>query len=109
DAMVREVNDAVIQLHAVHAAFWEPGIGSARDKALRQVVTARADGVAAERVLRLAPGLVGADGPRTYLVVVLSPAEQEGAGGAALNFTAMRFNQGAMTMIKNGATPDLAS
>ena len=41
------------------------------------------------------PGLVGADGPRTYLLAMLNPAEQRYSGGGALSFTTMRFDHGA--------------
>jgi hypothetical protein len=40
------------------------------------------------------PSLVGADGPRTYLLAMLNPAELRYSGGGALSFTTMRFDQG---------------
>ncbi|HEY3528331.1 MAG TPA: DUF4012 domain-containing protein [Nocardioides sp.] len=40
------------------------------------------------------PALVGADGPRTYLLAMLNPAEQRYSGGGALSFTTLRFRDG---------------
>jgi hypothetical protein len=50
-----------------------------------------------EPLLRALPGLVGADGPRTYLLAMLNPAEQRYSGGGALSFTTMRFDDGVAT------------
>jgi Protein of unknown function (DUF4012) len=47
-----------------------------------------------EPLLRSLPALVGADGPRTYLLAMLNPAEQRYSGGGALSFTTMRFDKG---------------
>ena len=43
------------------------------------------------------PSIVGADGPRTYLIAMLNPAELRYSGGGALSFTTMRFDQGRVT------------
>jgi hypothetical protein len=107
DAMVAKMNLAEQQLKSLHAAFWEPSVGAARDKALKQVVSLREDGRTAQQLLDLAPGLVGADGPRTYLIAVLNPAELQGAGGSALNLMAIRFTNGHMKTLTSGATFDL--
>ena len=109
DGMVAKMDRAEQQLHAVHAASWEPSVGAARDKALKQVTSLRGQGRTAQRLLDLAPGLVGAQGRRTYLVTVLNPAELEGAGGAALNMMAIRFDRGRMTVLQSGATFDLTN
>ena len=47
-----------------------------------------------EPLLSSLPSLVGADGPRTYLLAMLNPAEQRYSGGGALSFTTMRFDDG---------------
>jgi hypothetical protein len=109
DGMVAKMDSAERQLKAVHAAFWEPSVGHARDSALRQVTSLRAQGRTAQRLLDLAPRLVGADGVRTYLVAVLNPAELEGAGGAALNLMAIRFNHGHMKILQSGSTFDITN
>jgi hypothetical protein len=109
DNMVAKMDRAERQLRAVHAAFWEPSVGHARDSALAQVSSLRSQGSTAQRVLDLAPRLVGANGVRTYLVAVLNPAELEGGGGAALNMMAVRFNHGRMKILQSGSTYDITN
>ena len=47
-----------------------------------------------EPLLQSLPTMVGADGPRNYLLAMLNPAEQRYSGGGALSFTTMRFKDG---------------
>src|SRR3954469_11167778 len=96
DHMVAKMDVAERQLRAIHAAFWEPGVGSARTSALRQVTSLASVGRTAQKMLHLTPGLVGANGERTYLIAVLNPAELQGAGGSALNMLCVRFDDGRM-------------
>lgn len=105
--MVDLLTAAERELRSMHAASWEPKIPHARDKALVQVHTLRDTGVAARKFLSVLPPAVGADGPRTYLLVVLNPAELQGAGGSALNMTTVRFVRGHMKIEQSGATADL--
>src|SRR5947209_1436695 len=65
DHMVAKMDVAERQLRAIHAAFWEPGVGSARASALRQVTSLATVGRTAQKMLHLTPGLVGANGERT--------------------------------------------
>lgn len=109
DRMVAKMDAAERELKAVHAAFWEPSVGSARDKALAQVTSLRDQGVTAQKVLNLAPGLVGAKGPRTYLIAVLNPGELQFGGGSALNVLTVNFRRGHMSIVKSGATFDLTN
>lgn len=48
-------------------------------------------------LLQVLPSLVGADGPRTYLVAMLNPAEQRYSGGAALTFTTLHVTHGRLS------------
>ena len=43
------------------------------------------------------PSLVGSDGPRTYLLAMLNPAEQRYSGGGALSFTTITSTEGRAT------------
>src|SRR3954447_4229483 len=109
DRMVAKMDLAERELRSIHAAFWEPGIGSAKASALKQVTTLATVGRTAQTMLRLTPGLVGANGPRTYLIAVLNPAELQGAGGSALNMLCIRFTRGHMEILKSGSTFDLTN
>lgn len=48
-------------------------------------------------ILQVLPSLVGADGPRTYLVAMLNPAEERYSGGATLSFTTLHVDHGSMS------------
>ena len=109
NGLVAQLDLAAAELHKVHGASWEPQVASARDKALRQVDSLRGDGQTAQRFLSLAPGLVGENGVRTYLVAVLNPAELQDAGGSALNMLTVRFDHGHMKIVQSGSTFDITN
>ncbi|MFP5297373.1 MAG: DUF4012 domain-containing protein [Actinomycetota bacterium] len=48
----------------------------------------------AEAGLKILPGVLGADGPRTYMLGFQNSAEQRGTGGALLNFGLMQIADG---------------
>jgi hypothetical protein len=58
-------------------------------------------------LLRSLPGLVGGDGPRTYLLAMLNPAELRYSGGGALSFTTMRFADGVATFGRSVNVDDI--
>ncbi len=109
DGLVAQLDAAAKDLHAVHAASWEPSVGAARDKALKQVDSLRGDGRTAQRFLSLAPGLVGENGKKTYLVAVLNPAELQAAGGSALSMLTVSFDRGHMKIVQSGSTLELTA
>jgi hypothetical protein len=48
--------------------------------------------------LGILPGVLGADGPRTYVLGFQNPAEQRGTGGAILQFKLLRMDDGRLTL-----------
>lgn len=58
-------------------------------------------------VLAVLPGLLGADGERTYLVLMLNSAELRTLGGLAGAGAVLRVADGAITLDDHRATPDL--
>ena len=60
-----------------------------------------------EPLLRSLPALVGADGPRTYLLAMLNPAELRYSGGGALSFTTLHFEDGLATFGKSVNIDDI--
>ncbi len=54
------------------------------------------------RVARLLPPMLGADGPRTYLVAFQNLAEVRATGGIFGSFAAVRVSQGKITLIDRG-------
>ena len=55
------------------------------------------------RVARLLPPMLGADGPRTYLVAFQNPAEPRATGGIFGSFAVVRADQGKISIIDQGA------
>ena len=55
----------------------------------------------------LAPGMLGADGPRTYLVLFTTPAEARGLGGFAGNYAELTIDGGQIAMTDFGRVNDL--
>lgn len=55
---------------------------------------------------RLAPSLLGADGPRTILVVVQNNAELRTGGGITAAFLQLRAENGRLTLVGQGSSSD---
>ncbi len=56
------------------------------------------------RVARLLPPMLGADGPRTYLVAFQNPAERRATGGIFGSFAVVRTDQGKVSIVDQGAS-----
>jgi hypothetical protein len=69
-------------------------VTDAKDSALGYLQPVKASYDKAGPLLSSLPAIVGADGPRTYLLAMLNPAELRYSGGGALSFTTMRFDHG---------------
>ena len=84
-----------------------PALGQRLDELAKQVGTASNDAnIAATAVDRL-PGLLGADGPRHYLVLFTTPAESRSAGGFLGDFAEIAAAQGKVTLQRTGQVADL--
>lgn len=57
---------------------------------------------------KLAPSMLGADGPRTYLMVFQTPAEARGTGGLLGGYGFLRFDNGVPIVDTIGSNTDLA-
>ena len=126
-----QVNGGTIDLAAV-AALGQPfaDVDGALDELSRAVADSRSDWLApqlddeldtlAQRIsenepklqnardaVALAPGMLGADGPRTYLVLFTTPAEARGLGGFAGNYAELTIDNGQIAMTDFGRVNDL--
>jgi outer membrane murein-binding lipoprotein Lpp len=54
-----------------------------------------------------APGLLGADGPRTYLLLTLNPAELRAQGGIVGSVAVLQVRDGAVGLVGQRSTADL--
>ena len=59
------------------------------------------------RAIRLAPGMLGADAPRTYLVLFTTPSEARGLGGFAGSYAELTADDGQLTLSNFGRTQEL--
>ena len=68
---------------------------------------AGSDATTAAEVLRVAPDLLGANGPRRYFVAFVTPAEQRGGGGFIGQFAELTATDGRVRLTRSGSTTEL--
>ena len=106
-----ELADAAAKLDAEAQAISSPGyvplISDARsqlqDQTSKLAQLLGNTSIAAE----LAPSMLGADGPRSYLLAFQTPAEARGTGGLLGGFGILRFDNGIPTVEKLGSNAEL--
>ncbi|MCU1499559.1 MAG: arsenical pump rane protein [Acidimicrobiales bacterium] len=72
-----------------------------------QVAAARDDADLAGELVDLAPGLLGGNGTRRYLIVFLQPAELRGAGGFVGNWAELEASDGDVDLSRSGRIKEL--
>lgn len=102
ESQLTEISGAAIRLNADAEAIPDPRyvsvLGEARSQLQEQ--TAEVAGILENTALaaRLAPAMMGADGPRTYFMGFQTNAEARGTGGLLGGFGILRFNDGTPTV-----------
>ncbi len=89
-----------------------PKGGQALEKkasALKQITSLRQEIVSLGPLLDSMPDAVGANGPKTYLVAIMNPAEMRASGGAPLSVAFVRFKDGKMSVPEKGQTSALTA
>ncbi|MBK9180701.1 MAG: DUF4012 domain-containing protein [Acidimicrobiales bacterium] len=84
--------------------------GPVRDRLDRletEVVDALPEAELAIDAVRVAPGLLGGEGPRRYFVAVVTPAESRGLGGYMGSFAELTAVDGQLDLARDGSTSDL--
>ncbi|QIV85215.1 DUF4012 domain-containing protein [Mycolicibacterium frederiksbergense] len=106
-----QLAEAANRLDAEAQAISDPSyVAVLRDaRAQLQDQTAEITGLLENTALaaRLAPSMMGADGPRTYFMGFQTNAEARGTGGLLGGFGVLRFDNGAATVDTLGANTDL--
>lgn len=95
------------RLDELRDGWLAPPLRDRIDEFAEEVADAQADATLANEVLSVAPGLLGADGPRTYLVAFMTPAELRGAGGFIGNFAELRATDGDVSLGRSGRIREL--
>src|SRR5262245_42607560 len=98
-AIGTHLDQAVGDLDQVHGStpFVGDSVTQAKETAVGYLAPLQETYANTAPVLKSLPGLVGANGSRTYLLAMLNPAELRYSGGATLSFTTLRFHHGAAT------------
>jgi uncharacterized protein DUF4012 len=107
DQAVRAARDRAA---AIGTGGLVPPVRSAITLLQRELDRAARTVAAAARVTTLAPPMLGANGPRTYLVLFQNPAEIRATGGMPGAFAVVRADRGRLRIVEQGtAAADLKS
>ena len=97
--LYRAVSAASNSLDAVDTSGLAPDLARAVEQ-IREPLRAASDPLAAARTsLPLLPALLGADGPRTYFVMLQQSAEARGTGGIMGAYALIRADQGRISLV----------
>lgn len=89
----------------------DPVLGLVRDALdrLHSAVTKARDAVdSVDRTLRLAPAMLGADGPRNYLLLIQNPAELRSTGGIPGALALIHTENGRIDLVQQASTADFS-
>ena len=79
------------------------------DSEVRKLVRAEHDATTALLATRAVPGMLGADGPRRYLVLFENPAESRASGGVIGDFAEVSAVDGKLSLVRVGGVGELDS
>ena len=98
-AVLRSVRERVA---AIPTSGLTPRLGTAIPDLIRALDRAQQLAGPAERAMRLLPPLLGADGPRTYLLLFQNLAEVRATGGMPGAFIVVAADHGAIRLVDQG-------
>jgi hypothetical protein len=104
DAALRQARK---ELAEVQDSWLLPPLRDRIDEFADDIDEARVDTSLAAAILKETPGLFGAEGPRRYLVVFVTPAELRGAGGFIGSYAELEVEDGKATLTRSGRIDDL--
>jgi hypothetical protein len=99
--------DARAELERLQGASLLPPLRDRIDQFAEDIDEARSDTALASALLEVTPGLFGADGPRSYLIIFVTPAELRGAGGFIGSYAQLDIVDGKATISRSGRIDDL--
>ncbi len=106
--LLQSADDAVNRARATIAGIARNDlvqpVGNAVGDLSRRLDSAADVTAPAARIARLLPPMLGADGPRTYLVVFQNPAELRATGGIFGSYAVVRADRGRITISEQGAS-----
>jgi hypothetical protein len=82
-------------------------IDSLKKRAATQLATTEASYRRFKPLVDVLPAVLGAEGPRTYLLTIMNPAEQRFSGGATLQMASVRFDHGLISFGRSQSVADV--
>ena len=107
DQAVAAMDDAAEALDGADSPWLLPPVRSRVERFETELSDTRDEVGLAALGARAAPGLVGGDGPRTYLVLFTQPAETRGLGGFIGGWAELRAVDGEIRMVDSGKGGEL--
>lgn len=95
------------ELDGLGSPWLVPPIGNAVDDLRDHTSDALPDAQIALDAVRVAPAILGGEGPRSYFVAFVTPAELRGSGGILGNFAQLDVADGRMQLTRTGRNEDL--
>ncbi len=103
----RAVGSSARRLETANNGWIVAPVQSRTTDLLDELVAAEDTLTLGESVLAVAPGLLGADGPRRYFVIFGQPGEARELGGFMGNWGELTVDRGSFNFPRNGRTIDL--
>ena len=94
-----DIASARIELEAIHPLDLPERFHTDLRRGIDRAIEADDVLADAEAGFEILPAVLGADGPRTYLLAMQNSAELRGTGGAMLRFADLRFDDGAAELL----------
>lgn len=104
---VRTLEEARVRLDTAHSPWLAPPLKARLTQLQRRVAESRTQAETAELAVRVAPTLLGDEGPRRFFLAVQNPAEMRAAGGIIGNFGEITAVDGRLELVRFGRSIDL--
>jgi len=95
------------RLDEVTSSWLLPPVAAPLDDAIEQIGDARPEAELAARVLDVAPGILGGEGERRYLLAFTTPAETRFLGGFVGGYGVLTAADGKVELVESGRVDDL--
>lgn len=106
-AAAQEVLVAEERMRLIPQSMLLPPVRERLSELERRISDVAPEAVLAADVVDIAPALLGADGPRRYLVIFVQPSEARGGGGFIGNWAELTATEGQLEMTRHGRIAEL--
>jgi hypothetical protein len=104
---VASLRSSLRQTVPFHSPWLMSPLKTKLDSEVQKLVRGEHDARTALRATRAVPGLLGADGPRRYLVLFENPAESRASGGVVGDYAEVTAVEGTLSLVKVGSVGQL--